>query len=84
MLRILLTALRLYSYALLIYLFLKMLMPTHQATRFLSGICEPVLRPVAKFLYKNFPDLYKLPFDFSPLAVFLLINLTQWLLRIIF
>lgn len=79
------TAITLYSYALLAYLVLNIIMPGHSATLFLKSICEPVLQPVRKFLYRTFPALYKFPIDFSPLLVFFIINLLEGILfRLLF
>ena len=84
MARLLLTILRWYSFGLLVYVFMRMLMPSHQITRFLANICEPVLQPVGRFLYKRFPALYKIPFDFSAVAVFLIIKVLDWLVLLLF
>lgn len=81
---ILVSALRIYSLALIVYTFLKVLQPNRQFTRFLAQICEPVLVPVRRFLYKQFPALYKIPFDLTAVAIIFAINIVEWILFFIF
>ncbi len=82
--RIILTALRWYSYALFIYVILEYIQPHHKITNILRGICEPVLIKVRKVLYNAFPSLYKLPLDISPLAVYFLIQILSRIVWMLF
>lgn len=78
------SALRIYSLALIVYTFLKVLQPNQQITRFLAQICEPVLVPARRFLYRQFPALYKIPFDLTAVIIIFAINIVEWILFLIF
>ena len=70
-------AVTIYSWAILAYLILSLLLPNHQITQFLKGISEPVLSPVRVKLYQWFPALKNIAFDVTPIAVFFLLGILE-------
>lgn len=74
-------ALRVLSLGMLIYCAMSFLMPQSEWYYKLSQYIQPVLYPVRAQLYRWFPSLRNYPLDFSPLAVWLLIDVAQMLLN---
>ena len=71
------TILNLYNILLLVYVILSWIRPAQNKwTDLLNRVVEPVLNPVRNFLMKNVPQLMR-TFDFSPVAVWLLISLIR-------
>ena len=75
--------LRLASTMLLIYCIMSFVMPGSDLMRKVSAYVEPVLRPFRQLLYRYFPRLRTLPVDFSPLAVWLVIDILLQLLNML-
>ena len=75
--------LRLASTLLLIYCIMSFVMPGTDLMRKVASYVEPVLRPFRELLYRYFPRLRTLPVDFSPLAVWLLIDVITLLLNLL-
>ena len=75
--------LRLASTLLLIYCIMSFVMPGTDLMRKAASYVEPVLRPFRELLYRYFPRLRTLPVDFSPLAVWLLIDVVTLLLNLL-
>ncbi len=75
--------LRLANTALLIYCIMSFVMPCSDLMRKVSAYVEPVLRPFRQLLYRYFPRLRTLPVDFSPLAVWLAIDVVTLLLNLL-
>ena len=75
--------LRLANTALLIYCIMSFVMPGSDLMRKVSAYVEPVLRPFRELLYRYFPRLRTLPVDFSPLAVWLAIDVVTLLLNLL-
>lgn len=75
--------LRLANTALLIYCIMSFVMPGSDLMRKASAYVEPVLRPFRQLLYRYFPRLCTLPVDFSPLAVWLAIDVVTLLLNLL-
>ena len=75
------TLLRLASYALLVYCVMSFLMPGNDLYRKAAGIVEPLLHPIRLRLWRWFPALRSMPVDFSPLAVWLLIDVAMALVN---
>lgn len=75
--------LRLANTALLIYCIMSFVMPGSDLMRKVSAYVEPVLRPFRQLLYRYFPGLRTLPVDFSPLAVWLAIDVVTLLLNLL-
>ncbi len=74
-------ALRALNLGMLVYCVMSFVMPQSEWFYKLSRLIEPVLTPVRKCLYKWIPSLRSLPVDLSPLAVWLLIDVAQWILN---
>ena len=75
--------LRLANTALLIYCIMSFIMPGSDLMRKVSAYVEPVLRPFRQLLYRYFPRLRTLPVDFSPLVVWLAIDVVTLLLNLL-
>ena len=75
--------LRVVSAALLIYCLLSFVAPGCRVMEFLHPHMEGILYPFRRLLYKWFPSLMNSPMDFSPLAVWLVINILLQLLRML-
>lgn len=71
--------LRLASTVLLIYCVMSFVMPRSELMAKAASFVEPVLRPFRSFLYRVFPKLRMLPVDFSPILVWLVIDVLMWL-----
>ena len=83
LLGIIVWVLRLISTLLLIYCIMSFVMPGSDLMRKVSAYVEPVLRPFRQLLYRYFPRLRTLPVDFSPLAVWLAIDVVTLLLNLL-
>ena len=69
--------LRLANIALLVYCVMSFVMPQHELYRKASYYMERVLRPIRSLLYRCFPSLMNMPLDFSPLVLWLLIDIAM-------
>ena len=76
-------ALRLISLAMMVYCVMSFIMPGSSLYYRLASYVDPILRPVRFRLYRWFPSLRRMPVDFSPLAVWLLIDVAGWLLNLL-
>ena len=74
-------ALRIASFALLVYCVMSFVAPGNDLYRKAAYYMERVLYPVRKKLWSWFPALRSLPVDFSPLAVWLLIDIAMGLVN---
>ena len=74
-------ALRLASYALLIYCVMSFVMPQSDLYRKASMYIQPVLDPIRRKLWQWFPSLRRLPVDLSPLALWLAIDILMELIN---
>lgn len=70
--------------ALFIYVILSYIMPNHDITRLLYRIIEPILKPIRRLLYRYFPQLMRVPFDFSLIVLYLAFGLLRTILFAIF
>lgn len=82
-LRLASAALQLISLGMLIYCVMSFVMPQSDLYRTMNRYVEPYLHPVRMQLYRWFPSLRRLPVDFSPLAVWLLIDVAQALINVL-
>ena len=73
-LSLIVTALRIASFALLIYCIMSFVAPHNDLYRKASVYVERVLYPVRMKLWQWFPALRRMPVDFSPLGLWLLID----------
>ncbi|MBQ6563708.1 MAG: YggT family protein [Clostridiales bacterium] len=70
----------LFNILLLIYVLLSWIHPVQNKwTELVRSLVEPVLTPVRRFLQKNVPNLMG-TFDWSPVALWLLISLIRQIL----
>ena len=74
-------ALRIFSFALLVYCVMSFVAPGNDLYRKAAYYMERVLYPVRMTLYSWFPALGALPVDLSPLALWLLIDVALALLN---
>lgn len=74
-------ALKLASYALLAYCIMSFVMPQSDLYRKASLYIQPVLQPVRQLLWKWIPALRRMPLDFSPLALWLAIDILTGLVN---
>ncbi len=71
----------LYKLALIAYVVLSFLhIPANRWTEMLRRIIEPALSPVRVFLHRVLPPNWMRTFDWSPVALYLLISLVQTVL----
>ena len=70
--------------ALFVYVLLSYILPNHDITKLFYRIFEPVLKPVRELLYKSFPQLMRIPFDFSVIVVYLVLGIIRTLIFAIF
>ena len=80
---ILILFLQVVSTALLIYCLLSYIAPGSRVMEFLRPHMEGILYPFRRLLFKWFPALMNSPMDFSPLAVWLVIDILMQLLRML-
>ena len=76
-------ALKVLSWALLIYCVMSFVMPQSDLFVKLYRYVEPLLTPIRNFLFRLFPVLGRLAVDVSPLAVWLAIEVTMTLLNLL-
>ena len=69
------------SIALLVYCVMSFIMPQNELYRKAASYVEPVLHPIRLQLYRWFPALRSLPLDFSPLALWLLLDVAGWVIN---
>lgn len=74
-------ALRVVSLGMLIYCVMSFVMPQSEWYYKLSSFIQPILHPVRVQLHRWFPSLRSMPLDFSPLAVWLLIDVAEILIN---
>ena len=71
------------SLALLVYCVMSFVMPHNDLYRKASFYVEPLLQPIRRQLYRWFPALRSLPLDFSPLALWLLLDIAGGLINVL-
>lgn len=75
--------LRVANFALLLYCLMSFIMPQSDIMNKLRGYVEPVLEPFRQLLYRFFPKLRTTPLDFSPLVVWVVIEIAIKLLSLL-
>lgn len=83
LIRLVIMVLQVLDFALLVYCVMSFVMPQSDLMYKLRGYVEPILDPFRKLLYRWFPKLRTTPLDFSPLAVWLLIEVAISVLRLL-
>ncbi len=71
------------GWVLIIYVIMSMLIPQNKYTLLAGKYIEPVLAPVRTWLNRTFPKLGNLRLDFSPLLLWLLLEIAAWLLGLL-
>ena len=77
------TALRIASFALLVYCVMSFVAPQNDLYRKAAYYVERVLYPIRMKLWRWFPALRSLPVDLSPLALWLLIDVALAVLNML-
>ena len=77
------TALRIASFALLVYCVMSFVAPPNDLYRQAAYYVERVLYPIRMKLWRWFPALRSLPVDLSPLALWLLIDVALAVLNML-
>ena len=83
LLGIIVGVLRLISSLLLIYCIMSFVMPRSELMYKAASYVEPVLRPFRELLDRFFPRLRMMPLDFSPLVVWLVIDIAIWIINLL-
>ena len=71
------------TWVLLAYVLMSLIIPDNKYTLLVGKYVEPVLAPVRALLAKLFPKLGASRVDFSPVALWLLLTVVEWLLRLL-
>ena len=74
---------RVASWLVLIYVILSLVLPQNKYTLLIGKYVEPVLAPIRAWLAKTFPKLEGLRVDFSPVALWLILEVAVWLLGLL-
>lgn len=83
LLRVASFAVRLAGYALLLYCLMSFVMPQSDWYRKLGQYVNPLLDPLRRKLYSWFPSLRNLPVDFSPFALWLVLDILSSLINLL-
>ena len=75
------TILRIASFVLLVYCIMSFVAPQNELYRKAAYYVERVLYPIRMKLWQWFPSLRSMPVDFSPLALWMMIDLALALLN---
>ena len=75
--------LRIASLALLIYCVMSFVMPQSSLYQRASVYIQPLLQPIRQKLWQWFPALRRMPVDFSPLGLWLLIDVAGAVLNLL-
>lgn len=69
-----------YRLAIVAYVIINLIrLPANKWTEMLRSIIEPLLDPLRKLIARYLPEKWQI-LDWSPLALFLLVLVVQWLL----
>lgn len=71
------------SWVLLAYVLMSLLIPENKYTLLIGKYVEPLLAPLRTLLAKLIPKLGAMRVDFSPVALWLLLTIAEWLLRVL-
>ena len=71
------------SWALLVYVIMTLVVPQNKYTLLIGKYVEPLLAPVRTLIGRFLPSLAKLHVDVSPIGLWLLLNIAEWLLRLL-
>ena len=68
---------------LIVYVLMTLIIPQNKYTQLLGKYVEPFLAPVRALIGKLFPRLASGAFDFSPVGLWLLLLVAQWLIKLL-
>jgi len=71
------------GWLLIIYVLMALIVPDNKYTLLVGKYIEPVLAPIRAWLGKAFPKLGGSRLDFSPVVLWLLLEIAGWLLRLL-
>ena len=74
---------QLVNLALVIYCLMSFLIPTSEFFQKVRAKVDPILQPVREWLWNRFPAVSSLPVDVTPLAVWLLLSLANYVLGLL-
>lgn len=77
------SVLRLASFILLIYCVMSIFMPQNKFFRMAAEYVDPILAPFRGLIYRVFPKIRNFGMDFSPLLVWVVIDVLIWLLQLL-
>ncbi len=71
------------TWVLVAYVLMQLLIPQNKYTLLVAKYVEPVLAPVRALLYRLFPGLQKLRVDLSPVGLWVILMVAEWVLRLV-
>lgn len=71
------------SWVLLIYVVMALVIPDNKYTQLIGKYVQPFLAPVRALIQRIFPKLGGGRVDFSPIGLWLIITVVEWLLRLL-
>ena len=74
---------RIATWLVLIYVVLSLILPQNKYTLLIGKYVDPVLAPIRSWLSKTFPKLGGSRVDFSPVVLWLLMEIAAWLLELL-
>ncbi|MEG0742097.1 MAG: YggT family protein [Clostridia bacterium] len=83
LLGIVITLVQVINFAVLIYCVLTMIMPQSALVAKARPYIDPILAPFRKLLYRFFPKLRNLPLDFSPIVLWLAVDVLVWVVNLL-
>jgi uncharacterized protein YggT (Ycf19 family) len=71
------------AWVLIVYVVMALIIPQNKYTLLVGKYIEPILSPIRAWLSKTFPKLNQTRLDFSPIVLWLLLEIVGWLLQLI-
>ena len=71
------------TWLLLAYVLMQLILPQNKYTLLIGKYVEPLLAPIRALLNRFFPKLEGLRVDISPIGLWLVLNIVEWLLRLL-
>ncbi len=71
------------SWVVVLYVIMMLVAPDNKYTQLLGKYVEPLLAPVRTLLKRFFPKMQDMRVDVSPIGLWLLLNIAEWLLRLL-
>ena len=80
---IVIAVLRILLWALPVLFILKLVIPGNKYLLLAERYCNVVLTPVRGWLRRTFPKLFTTGFDYSPIALWLLVQVAIWAVQLL-